>query len=64
MTSRRRATIIFISVLCGTLLSAWLLMAKKGKLGDGDFFLLISNLVISLLLIFGVGYILIWRKKS
>jgi len=64
MTSRRRATIIIISVLSGTLLSAWMLMAKKGQLGDGDFFLLLSNLIISMLLIFGVGYILIWRKKS
>lgn len=64
MNNRRRTIIIIASVLGGTLLSAWLLVAKRGTLGGNDYFLLATNLVISLILIFGIGYILIWRKKS
>jgi uncharacterized membrane protein YozB (DUF420 family) len=64
MNNRRRATLIIISVISGTLLSGWLLLSKRGTLDNHDYFLLATNLVISLILIFGIGYIMIWKKKD
>lgn len=64
MTSQRRAIIITVSVLAGTLLSAGLLYLKRGSLGGHDYFLLGTNLFFSLLIIFAIGWFLIWRKKE
>lgn len=64
MTNRRRITIITISVIAGTLLSAGLLSLKRGELDGDDYFLLATNLFFSLLIIFSIGYFLIWRKKN
>lgn len=64
MTNQRRATIITISVLFGTLLSAGFIYLKRGSLKGDDYFLLGTNLFFSLLIIFCIGYFLIWRKKN
>lgn len=63
MTSQRRAFLIFISVLAGTLLSAGMIYLKRGSLKGDDLFLLITNFAFAILIIAGIGYILIWRKK-
>jgi hypothetical protein len=41
-----------------------LLSLKRGELSGDDYFLLATNLFFSLLIIFAIGYFLIWRKKS
>lgn len=64
MTNRRRIIIVTASVITGTLLSAGLLSLKRGELSGDDYFLLGTNLFFSLLIIFSIGYFLIWRKKS
>jgi len=64
MSNRRRAIIITFSVLFGTLLSAGMLYLKRGSLQGNDYFLLGTNLTFSLVIIFAIGYFLIWRKKS
>lgn len=63
MDPKRRAIIITVSVICGTLLSAGLLYLKRGSLDNQDYFLLATNLFFSLLIIFLIGWFLIWRKK-
>ena len=64
MTNRRRIILIIVSVLGGTLLSAWLISSKRGKIGNDEIFLLGTNLVISLILIFGIGYIIMRSRKK
>jgi hypothetical protein len=64
MTNRRRTTIIAISVFAGTMLSAGLLYLKRGSLDNQDYFLLGTNLFFSLVIIFAIGWFLIWRKKD
>lgn len=64
MTNRRRVFIVTVSVIAGTLLSGGLLSLKRGELSGDDYFLLATNLFFSLLIIFAIGYFLIWRKKS
>jgi hypothetical protein len=64
MNSKRRAVIITISVLFGTMLSAGLLYLKRGSLHGQDYFLLATNLFFSLLIIFVIGWFLIWKKKD
>ncbi|MDQ3050175.1 MAG: hypothetical protein M3Q95_04745 [Bacteroidota bacterium] len=64
MSNTRRTIIITISVIFGTLLSAGMLYLKRGSLEGNDYFLLATNLTFSLVIIFAIGYFLIWRKKS
>ena len=65
MTNRRRVTIIIISVLAGTLLSVLLFKVKRGgELSSQDVSTLITNLVFSLAIILGVGFLFIWNKKK
>jgi hypothetical protein len=64
MTNKRRAIIIGVSVFFGTVLSAGMLYLKRGSLKGNDYFLLATNLAFSLVIIFAIGYFLIWRKKS
>jgi hypothetical protein len=64
MTNQRRAVIITVSVIFGTLLSAGLLYLKRGSLEGNDYLLLATNLFFSLLIIFAIGYFLIWRKRN
>jgi len=64
MTNKRRATIITLSVIAGTILSAGLLYLKRGSLDEHDYFLLATNLFFSILIIFAIGWFLIWRRKS
>jgi hypothetical protein len=64
MNNRRRTTIIIISVISGTLLSALMISKKRGALDGDSYFLLGTNLVISLILIFGIGFILMKMKKK
>jgi hypothetical protein len=64
MSNRRRIFLITVSVIAGTALSGWLLSFKRGELSGDDYFLLATNLFFSLLIIFSIGYFLVWRKKS
>ncbi|MBK6641191.1 MAG: hypothetical protein IPN13_04615 [Bacteroidetes bacterium] len=64
MTNRRRISIIAVSVLFGTMLSAVMLYFKRGTLEGNDYFLLATNLFFSLVIILAIGYFLIWRKKD
>jgi len=65
MSTRRRVIIITLSVLFGTLLSAAMLFLKRGgSLDSHDYFLLATNLSFSLVIIFAIGYFLVWRKKD
>jgi len=64
MTQRRRITIIAISVFFGTLLSAGIFLLKHGTLNEQDYFTLGTNLFFSLVIIFSIGYFLVWRKKD
>ncbi len=64
MSNRRRIFLITVSVIAGTALSGGLLSLKRGELSGDDYFLLATNLFFSLLIIFSIGYFLVWRKKS
>jgi hypothetical protein len=64
MTNKRRTFLITVSVLIGTVLSAGFIYLRRGTLDDHDWFLLGTNLFMSLLIIFGIGFILLWRKKN
>ena len=64
MTPKRRAFIITVSVIFGTLLSTGMLYLKRGSLDGDDYFLLATNLFFSLFIIFVIGWYLIWRKKE
>ncbi|NNF01229.1 MAG: hypothetical protein HKN22_00950 [Bacteroidia bacterium] len=63
MSNRRRIIIITISVMIGSAMSAGIYVMKKGTLSGDDYFSLITNIVFSLLLILGIGYVFVWRKK-
>lgn len=65
MSPRRRVIIITISVLFGTVLSYFLFRFRRGgELTTQDTHFLLTNMFFSLLIIFGVGYVFIWRKKK
>ncbi|MFN9596223.1 MAG: hypothetical protein ACK560_05480 [Bacteroidota bacterium] len=64
MSDRRRAFLITISVLTGTLISAFILKNKYGELNSNSYLWLGTNLFMSVVLIAGIGWILIWRKKG
>jgi len=63
MTNKRRSILIFFSVTAGTAISAGMIFLKRGSLEGDDMFLLITNLVFSLIIIAGIGYMLVWRKQ-
>lgn len=64
MTNQRRITLIIVSVSIGTLLSAVLVSFYRKGLGPDDYLLLGTNLLYSLVIIFAIGYFLVWRKKK
>jgi hypothetical protein len=65
MTNKRRITIITVSVIIGTLLSAGLFfMKRRGALTSDDYFFLATNMFFSLMIIFTIGWFLVWRKKK
>lgn len=64
MSNRRRAFLIAVSVLTGSLLSAFILKMKYGELDADKYLWLGTNLFMSVVLIAGIGWILIWRKKG
>lgn len=64
MTNKRRATLITISVLTGSLISGFILKMKYGELDSEKYLWLGTNLFMSVVLIAGIGWILIWRKKG
>lgn len=66
MSDRRRVIIITLSVLAGSFLSYFVFKLRKGggELSQQDVHMLITNLVFSLVLILGVGYFFLWRKKK
>ena len=64
MTNRRRVIIITFSVILGTILSAGLIFLKRGKMGTDEYFLLFTNLFFSVIIIFSIGYFLVWRKRD
>jgi hypothetical protein len=64
MTNKRRVTLIIVSVSIGTMLSAALVSFYRKGLGPDDYLLLGTNLFYSLVIIFAIGYFLVWRKKD
>lgn len=65
MTNRRRITIITISIAAGTFLSYFIFrMRRGGELTQMDYITLIGNLIISLAVILGIGFMFLWRKNK
>lgn len=66
MSPTRRVIIILISVLTGTVLSYFLYMSRRGAngLSKEDYHMLLTNMIFSLGLILGIGFMFIWRKKK
>jgi hypothetical protein len=63
MTNKRRAFLIITSVSTGTLLSAFLLKMRYGELDSDKYLWLGTNLFMAVVLIAGIGWILVWRKR-
>jgi hypothetical protein len=66
MSDRRRIIIITVSVLVGTMLSLLIFKVRKGDAGltGEDYSMLITNLVFSLAIILGIGFLFLWKKKK
>ncbi|HNQ13042.1 MAG TPA: hypothetical protein PKH65_02045 [Bacteroidia bacterium] len=66
MSNRRRIIIITISVLAGTLLSYFIIKMKRGgaELSQADQISIIGNFIISLAVILGIGFIILWNKNK
>jgi len=66
MSPKRRVIIVLISVSAGTVMSYFLFRFKRGgaDLTQQDTHFLMTNMVFSLLIILGVGFMFIWRKNK
>ena len=66
MSPKRRVIIVLISVTAGTLLSYFLFRLRRGgdQLTTQDTHMLITNMVFSLAIILGVGFLFLWRRKK
>lgn len=66
MSPKRRVIIVLLSVSSGTVLSYFLFRSRRGdgELTQQDTHFLITNMVFSLLIILGVGFMFLWRKKK
>jgi len=66
MSPKRRVIIVLLSVSAGTVMSYFLFRLKRGgqELTQQDTHFLITNMVFSLLIILGVGFMFLWRKNK
>jgi len=66
MSPKRRVIIVLISVTAGTFLSYFLFRLRRGgeELTTQDTHMLITNMVFSLAIILGVGFLFLWRRKK
>lgn len=66
MSPRRRIIIVILSVSAGSFLSYLLFKVRKGggDLSQQDTHMLITNLVFSVMIILGVGFAFLWKKKK
>ncbi|NNC85646.1 MAG: hypothetical protein HKN75_06155 [Bacteroidia bacterium] len=64
MSDKKRMTIIILSVLTGSLLSYMLFIFRKGTLTSHDYFMLFTNMGFALLIVLGIGFYLLKRKKQ
>jgi hypothetical protein len=66
MSPQRRVIIVLISVSAGTVLSYFLFRFRRGgeELTQQDTHFLMTNMVFSLLIILGVGFMFLWKKKK
>ena len=66
MSPRRRIIIVILSVSAGSFLSYLLFKVRKGgaELSQQDTHTLITNLVFSVMIILGVGFAFLWKKKK
>lgn len=66
MSDRRRIIIIVLSVTVGSFLSYLLYKFRRGgaALTQQDLFSLSTNMIFSLAIILGVGFIFLWRKND
>lgn len=66
MSPKRRVIIVAISVGAGTLLSYGLYKLRRGgaELTTQDKHTLLTNMVFSLGIILGVGFMFLWKKKK
>ena len=66
MSPQRRIIIVILSVSAGSFLSYLLFKVRKGgaELSQQDTHMLITNLVFSVMIILGVGFAFLWKKKK
>lgn len=64
MSDKKRMTIIFFSVLTGSLLSYAMFLMRKGTLTSHDYFTLATNFGFALLIVLGVGFYLLKKNKK
>jgi len=64
MNSRRRAIIIFASVLMGTFLAFLLIRSRTGSLKPNDWVQLGFNFLFAVAIVVGVGWILKMMRKD
>lgn len=66
MSPRRRIIIVTLSVGAGSLLSYFLFKLRRGgaELTAQDTHFLLTNTVFSLMIILGIGFLFLWRKKK
>ncbi len=66
MSPKRRVIIVVLSVGAGSLLSYGLYKLKRGggDLTTQDVHTLLTNIVFSVGIILGVGFMFLWRKKK
>lgn len=66
ISNKRRVIIIVISVSAGTLLSVLLFKLRRGAqpLTTNDVSMLVTNLVFSIAIILGIGFLFLWNKKK
>lgn len=66
MSPKRRVIIVLVSVTAGTILSYFLFRLRRGgeELTTQDTHMLITNMVFSLAIILGVGFLFLWRRKK
>ncbi len=66
MSPRRRIIIVVLSVSAGTFLSFLLFKLRRGggELNSQDTSMLVTNMVFSLGIILGIGFLFLWNKKK
>ncbi len=66
MSPKRRVIIVLLSVGAGSLLSYGLYKLRRGggDLTTQDTHVLLTNMVFSVGIILGVGFMFLWRKKK